>query len=392
MLSFGNTSSQLVEYQACEIELPDSGISTDNIIGRGATAWVYKIHLRAELVDIAARHRSVAFKRFLKGSNEVDDGEILIKLKREAETLSNLSHPNIVKFIGVCYGKPFIGLLMTHCEGSSLTKVRSDIPAGTVLSTSPFIHWAKNISDGMEYITDQGFIHRDLRSDNILVLEKPCYCIDTSPFSKKCSCGNVPIGKLRLMIGDFGDARKIEGVVDAARSYAYIAPEAFQYGRWSEASDVWSFGVVLWEIITGEHPSKDRNAMEFAQDAWLGKRLPVDQQSFDSKWKDLMLGCWSLIPEHRPTFHELANEFKDFAKRRSNATRFIEFKGAELEVLNKAIELNNRKLLPLKTTRGRGKGRFSVFKRSLFGTKKYAMMGDQSQEDPVQLTKYEKRS
>ncbi|CAP28428.1 Protein CBG08594 [Caenorhabditis briggsae] len=387
MLSSENASCQLVEYQAYEIQLPDCGISTDHKIGRGTTAWVYKIHLRVELVDIVPVCRRVALKRFLKLNDGFTDEELQSNLKREAEVLRNLSHPNIVNFIGVCYEKPFIGLLMTHCEGSSLREVRSNIPSGTVLSTSPLIHWAKQIADGMEYVTKQGYIHRDLRSDNILVLEKPCYCVDTSSFSKKCSCRNTPIGNLRLMIGDFGDARKVEEAVDAAGSYAYIAPEAFQCGRWSEAADVWSFGVVLWEIITGEYPAKNKTAMEVAQDAFVGKLLPVDQHPFDSKWKDIMLGCWSLIPEHRPTFHELANEFRVYSKKRSSLTKFIEFKSTELEVLHKAIELNSGKLLPLKTTQGH-KGRFM---RSVFGTKKY-VMDDQrsSQKEPVQLTKYEK--
>ncbi|PIC13098.1 hypothetical protein B9Z55_027974 [Caenorhabditis nigoni] len=61
-------------------------------------------------------------------------------------------------------------------------------------------------------------------------------------------------------------------------------------------------------IITGEHPAKNRTAMEVAQNEFVGKRLPVDQHPFDPKWKDMMLGCWSLIPEHRPTFHEERGE------------------------------------------------------------------------------------
>ncbi|PIC13163.1 hypothetical protein B9Z55_028012 [Caenorhabditis nigoni] len=73
--------------------------------------------------------------------------------------------------------------------------------------------------------------------------------------------------------------------------------------------------------------------MEVVQSALVGKRLPVDQHPFDSKWKDLMLGCWSLIPEHRPTFHELANEFRVYSKKRASLTKFIEFESVKLDVL-----------------------------------------------------------
>ncbi|XP_034089005.1 tyrosine-protein kinase Lyn-like [Gymnodraco acuticeps] len=146
----------------------------------------------------------------------------------------------------------------------------------------------------MAYIEDNKYIHRDLRAANILVSES-----------------------LLCKIADFGLARVIEDDEYSAREGAkfpikWTAPEAINYGSFTIKSDIWSFGVLLYEIITyGKCPYPGMTKGEVISSVQRGYRMPQPDSCPDELYA-IMTSCWKHKPEDRPTFEYLQSVLDDF--------------------------------------------------------------------------------
>lgn len=147
----------------------------------------------------------------------------------------------------------------------------------------------------MAYLETSGYVHRDLAARNILV-------------------GDGEICK----IADFGLARLIDvgcEMYEASQGSRFpvkwTAPEAALWGKFSIKSDVWSFGVLIYEIITrGQVPFPSMSNSEALQNIEIGYRMPSPKQCPSCVY-EIMLQCWNLRPEHRPTFASLRDVFDD---------------------------------------------------------------------------------
>ncbi|ULT88445.1 hypothetical protein L3Y34_007565 [Caenorhabditis briggsae] len=316
-------------FNADDIKLPDEAMTLDDFrIGHGATATVFKVDLRIKqksnqgTVRVPENyHRKAALKRFNKHmfntrGEHMTESEQLDQLKREANLVNGLSHNNIVQLLGICLEDPYFGLLLELCEGASLRTVCRTMDTETSIPLGVLVDWARQVAEGMEYLIKEGYVHRDLKADNVLVKEEVCLCMDedmTYPWCTKC--GRRPLDKLQLKITDFGVTRKMTADTNrfsTAGTYAWLAPEAFRDGSWSEASDVWSYGVVLWELLSREDPYQGQIPATIAfQIVMRGQSLLVDEK-FPTKWKDIMQSCWSLDPTCRPTFSGLVVDFKAY--------------------------------------------------------------------------------
>ncbi|KAI7813746.1 putative NT-3 growth factor receptor [Triplophysa rosa] len=215
--------------------------------------------------------------------------------QREAELLTNLQQEHIVKFYGVCVdGDPLI-MVFEYMKHGDLNKfLRAHGPDATILvdghpmqsngelGLSQMLHIGTQIAAGMVYLSSQHFVHRDLATRNCLV-------------------GNG----LLVKIGDFGMSRDIYSS-DYYRvgghtmlPIRWMPPESIMYRKFSTESDVWSFGVILWEIFTyGKQPWFQLSNSEVIECITQGRVL--DRPCLCPKEVyDLMLGCWQREPQQR---------------------------------------------------------------------------------------------
>ncbi len=223
----------------------------------------------------------------------LDHGVIpLSDFLREVAQMRELRHPKIVQLYAVCTKEQPIYIITELVKhGSLLEYFRNERGS---LKFSQLISMAQQVAEGMAYLEELRYIHRDLAARNILV-------------------GDGLICK----ISDFG----LMQLVKATENKAYVgtkfaikwtAPEALLHNNFSIKSDVWSFGILLYEIITyGRFPYAGMTNEEVMQKLEQGYRMPQPKEC-SYAFYNIMLKCWREEPENRPTFEALQWELEEF--------------------------------------------------------------------------------
>uniref|UniRef100_A0AAR2KLY4 Tyrosine-protein kinase n=1 Tax=Pygocentrus nattereri TaxID=42514 RepID=A0AAR2KLY4_PYGNA len=249
-------------------------------IGRGNFGEVFSGRLHSDNTPVA-----------VKACRENLPPEHKNKFLMEARILKQYDHPNIVKLIGVCTQKQPIYIIMELVQGGDfLSFLRTE---GHNLKPKMLIKMAENVASGMEYLESKKCIHRDLAARNCLVGEESV-----------------------VKISDFGMSRQEQdGVYSATGGMRQIpvkwtAPEALNYGRYTSESDVWSFGVLLWETFSrGITPYTSMNNQQTRDEVERGYRMPAPTGCPDEIYA-LMCRCWQYDPRHRPSFQKIRAELQ----------------------------------------------------------------------------------
>uniref|UniRef100_A0A8C7ZBW3 Tyrosine-protein kinase n=1 Tax=Oryzias sinensis TaxID=183150 RepID=A0A8C7ZBW3_9TELE len=245
------------------------------LIGRGNFGEVYRGQLRSENTFVA-----------VKTCRENLAPEHKSKFLMEARILKQYDHPNIVKLIGVCTQKQPIYIIMELIQGGDfLTFLRNE---GHSLATKVLVKMTENVAAGMEYLESKKCIHRDLAARNCLVAEN-----------------NV------VKISDFGMSRqRDDGVYSTEGGLRQIpvkwtAPEALNYGRYTTESDVWSFGILLWETFSlGMTPYTSMGNQQTREEVDKGYRMSAPHNC-PVEISRMMSSCWQYDPKNRPCFKKL---------------------------------------------------------------------------------------
>ncbi|XP_016412296.1 mitogen-activated protein kinase kinase kinase MLK4 [Sinocyclocheilus rhinocerous] len=266
------------------VRIPFSELVLQEIIGVGGFGKVYRGTWKDQEVAVKAARQDP----------DEDIKATADSVKQEAKLFSMLQHPNIIKLEGVCLEEPNLCLVMEYARGGTLNRALT----GRRIPPHILVNWAVQIARGMQYLHEEAvvpIIHRDLKSSNILLLEK---------------IENDDIGRKILKITDFGLAREWHKTtkMSAAGTYSWMAPEVIKSSLFSKGSDVWSYGVLLWELLTGEVPYRGIDGLAVAYGVAVNKlTLPIPS-TCPEPFAKLMEECWEQDPHIRPSFASILEQ------------------------------------------------------------------------------------
>lgn len=292
-MAYEDPNQALTEF-ACVI--PPEAIRVTAVIGGGEFGDVCKGQLNTTMLrrmDVVLgtntfdrEMETVACKTLKAGSSNKAMQDFLL----EASIMGQFSHPNVVRLIGVVtQNEPVMIVAEFMAHGSLDQFLRSRDARGDGMGIPSMLTMMSGIAAGMKYLTEKGFVHRDLAARNVLVGE----------------C-------LTCKISDFGLSRGVEKCVDQEYTtnggkipVRWTAPEAITHRKFTAASDVWSFGVVMWEVCSfGERPYWEWTNQKVISEIMAGYRLPAPMETPVALHR-IMLRCWHLERHDRPTFAQL---------------------------------------------------------------------------------------
>lgn len=217
-----------------------------------------------------------------------EDSQLSSQLNRqfslEVSLLSRLRHNNIIEFVGACKRPPIYCVITEYLSGGSL-KVFLHKNNPNSISMDLITRLALDVAEGMKYLHSQGVIHRDLKSDNLLMTDD--FHVKVADFG--VSCLETQRNSMKGFLG----------------TYRWMAPEMIKEEICSRKVDVYSFGMVLWELCTGLIPFGDMTPVQAAFAICQEKARPTIPDHCPKELARLMQQCWSSNPAKRPEFIQI---------------------------------------------------------------------------------------
>ncbi|XP_029417218.1 ephrin type-A receptor 1 isoform X1 [Nannospalax galili] len=259
-------------------ELDPACLNVDTVIGEGEFGEVYRGALRLPNKE----YKTVAIKTLKDASPDGHWWNFL----REATIMGQFNHPHILHLEGVITKRKPIMIITEFMENGALDaflKERED-----QLAPGQLVAMLQGIASGMNYLSDHNYVHRDLAARNILVNRNLC-------------CKVSDFGLTRLL-DDFDGTYETQGGKIPIR---WTAPEAIAHRIFTTASDVWSFGIVMWEVLSfGDKPYGEMSNQEVMKSIEDGYRLPPPVDC-PAPLYELMKNCWAYDRTRRPHFLQL---------------------------------------------------------------------------------------
>ncbi|XP_072556370.1 ephrin type-A receptor 6 isoform X2 [Paramormyrops kingsleyae] len=279
-------------------EIDPTRIRIERVIGAGEFGEVCSGRLRTPgKKDIA-----VAIKTLKGGYMDQQRRDFL----REASIMGQFDHPNIIRLEGVVTKSRPVMIVVEYMENGSLDSfLRKHDGHFTVIQ---LVGMLRGIASGMKYLSDMGYVHRDLAARNILVNSN-----------------------LVCKVSDFGLSRVLEDDPEAAYTTTggkipirWTSPEAIAYRKFSSASDAWSYGIVMWEVMSyGERPYWEMSNQDVILSIEEGYRLPAPM-GCPVALHQLMLHCWNKERSLRPKFTDVVSFLDKLIRNPSSLLMLVE--------------------------------------------------------------------
>jgi ephrin-B len=298
-------------------EIPRDSVPLSEKLGEGQFGEVYKADFKA----VEGTSLGVAVKLVKKGSPP----EERTKLLQEAATLGQFKHRHVVRLIGVVTtGDPKMmlvellpgGDLKAHLE--KLSEDPSELSSPDLPSL--LLQFCKQVVDGLACLARKSFVHRDIAARNILL-------------DKDLNCKISDFGMTRYAADDDYYVVASKGTKVPAR---WTAPEALMYKKYSTSSDVWSYGMLMYEIWSvGHKPFENKTVHEVVPIVGSGYCQPPPPGCPRAVYQT-MVRCWNPVHNERPTASDILNEFEDLGQKhflacpRSNISEAAHRLGAPL--------------------------------------------------------------
>uniref|UniRef100_A0A3P8W1T1 Ephrin type-A receptor 6 n=1 Tax=Cynoglossus semilaevis TaxID=244447 RepID=A0A3P8W1T1_CYNSE len=279
-------------------EIDPSRIRIERVIGAGEFGEVCSGRLRT----LGKKEIAVAIKTLKGGYVDRQRRDFL----REASIMGQFDHPNIIRLEGVVTKSRPVMIVVEYVENGSLDSfLRQHDGHFTVIQ---LVGMLRGIASGMKYLSDIGYVHRDLAARNILVNSN-----------------------LVCKVSDFGLSRVLEDDPEAAYTTTggkipirWTAPEAISYRKFSSASDAWSYGIVMWEVMSyGERPYWEMSNQDVILSIEEGYRLPAPM-GCPVALHQLMLHCWQKERNHRPKFPDIVSFLDKLIRNPSSLLPLVE--------------------------------------------------------------------
>ncbi|XP_021774294.1 tyrosine-protein kinase receptor UFO-like [Chenopodium quinoa] len=307
--SCGSGSSSIVNRLDVDTDCLDYEISWEDLtigeqIGQGSCGTVYHGLWYGS---------DVAIKIFSKQEYSED---VIFSFRQEVSLMKRLRHPNILLFMGAVTSPQRLCIVTEFLPRGSLFRLLQRSTAK--LDWRRRLHMAIDIVRGMNYLhnCNPPIIHRDLKTSNLLVDKN-----------------------WMVKVADFGLSRvKHETYLTTKTGKGtpqWMAPEVLRNEQADEKSDIYSFGVILWELATHKIPWENLNAMQvIGAVGFMNQRLDIPED-VDSRWSSIIESCWQSDPQSRPTFQELLEKLKDL--QRQYAVEFQAAKTGSADVVVKEL-------------------------------------------------------
>eukprot|EP00980_Cylindrotheca_fusiformis_P012670 scaffold3103_cov136-Cylindrotheca_fusiformis.AAC.8 len=290
-------------------------IFLQKIIGEGTFGRVWSARWRSASVAV----KEFVFAQAAVAGKSAMQQEIVEEIIGEAGMMAILRHPNVLQLFGCSLTAQAIWIVSELCSLGSLRQVLDDNE--TSLPVDIRVNMALQVAEGMTYLHNQDppIIHRDLKSHNIFVHETYTDAEDSASPTEAGQKGTrrwlqpekmTTQSTLVAKIGDWGSARAtLSGsrtMTHGVGTACWLAPEVIKHARSSKYSDVYGYGIVLWELATREEVYQGLETTQIiAKVANESLRPPVPQ---DCPWKDVMVKCWEERPQDRLEFNDIVAE------------------------------------------------------------------------------------
>ncbi|KAJ4962291.1 hypothetical protein NE237_022230 [Protea cynaroides] len=242
------------------------------------------------------KHEPVAVKIISPpddNKNEAITARLEKRFTREVTLLSHLHHQNVIKLVAAIKNPPVFCIITKYpSRGSLRTFLDLHKLEHKSLPLPKLIAIALEIARGMEYIHSQGIIHRDVKPENILLGEDS-----------------------HLKVADFGIACEeahCDSLVYDQGTFRWMAPELMRHKAYGRKVDVYSFGIILWEMVAGTIPYEDMIPVQVAYAVVVDNLRPIIPPNCPPALRALIEQCWALQPEKRPEYWQIVKVLEKF--------------------------------------------------------------------------------